>query len=510
MSLNPVYLKTLLLHDYHWFVRYFFKQRYGRKIQDAPHVKILCDTLQKCIDGEIQNLIINIAPGFSKSMIGGEFLVPFAMARNKYAKNIILSYGQTVSQKTSQSAKNIMQLPEYQKFFPQKFQIAENSKGFWRNEYGGGLLATSAGGAVTGHDAGSISSDADDDYDFDGMLIFDDPQKPDNIHSEHYRDSVNRLYLETVKSRLRNPKAPKIIIMQRLHPEDLTHFLLTGGSEDKWHHLILPVEIKENYEYPDIYTHGIPIQHNLPVGALWDYKLPLEKIQAMRVATPYLAAAQYDQDPIHHNSDYFRDEWLRYYEQAPDSLNIYGASDYALTEGGGDYTVHGVFGVDSQDNIYVLDWWRKQCHSAEWVSNLIRLIKLWNPIRWFEEGGTIIKGLKPFIDKEIISNNAYVMRQSIQYGNQNKEARAQGISGRFQMGKIFLPKNAPWVIDLKREMLTFPNGKHDDQVDVLSLLGMGLNQIFTAVDKKEKINDIKTDDYTPRRKSIFNSQSMVI
>jgi predicted phage terminase large subunit-like protein len=191
--------------------------------------------------------------------------------------------------------------------------------------------------------------------------------------------------------------------------------------------------------------------------------------------------------------DFFREDWFRYYDILPETLNIYGASDYALSEEGGDYTVHGIFGVDSHDNTYLLDWWRSQSLSADWIDELVRLIKIWKPICWFEEGGSIIKGLKPFIDRELIANNTYCRREAFNYGNNNKKARATGISGRFQMGKIFFPKGRQWVATLKRELLAFPNGKHDDQVDVLSLFGMGLNSVHSALDKKQKVNQNELD-----------------
>jgi predicted phage terminase large subunit-like protein len=197
--------------------------------------------------------------------------------------------------------------------------------------------------------------------------------------------------------------------------------------------------------------------------------------------------------------DFFRDEWFRYYDKAPENLNIYGASDYALTEGGGDYSVHGIFGVDSNNDIYVLDWWRSQSHSAEWINQLVRMIKLWKPYCWFEEGGAIIKGLKPFIDRELVTNDAYCRRESFNYGNNNKQARATGISGRFQMGKVYFPKGREWVAVLKREMLAFPNGKHDDQVDVFSLLGMGLNSVYASIDKK--VNESYSEQDYKRNKS---------
>lgn len=176
---------------------------------------------------------------------------------------------------------------------------------------------------------------------------------------------------------------------------------------------------------------------------------------------------------------FFKSEWIKYYDKLPETLSIYGASDYALTEGGGDWTVHGVFGVDKEDNIYLLDWWRAQTESLTWVEQLLHMARLWQPMYWFEEGGSIIKALDPLIKKMMLDTKTYFVRQNFNYGGKNKEARAQGVRARMAMGKVFFPRNAAYLHDLITEMMRFPEGKHDDQVDVLSLVGLGLGSIYT-------------------------------
>jgi hypothetical protein len=81
------------------------------------------------------------------------------------------------------------------------------------------------------------------------------------------------------------------------------------------------------------------------------------------------------------------------------TLAIYGASDYAVTADGGDYTVHVVVGVDPDGHMYLLDMWRKQAASDEWIEAFCKLVKDWKPMEWAEEQGQIKAGVGPFLDR---------------------------------------------------------------------------------------------------------------
>lgn len=471
-NLHPQVLRQVLHDSYYHFARYFFRIRYGRKMQLNQHVKVICGTLQKCIDGQITNLIINIPPGFSKSMLAGEFLFPYAMARNKYAKSIILSYGQGLSYRTSQSAKNIINLPEYQRLFPQKLQRAENSKGFWRNSFGGGLMASSSGGEVTGHDAGSIASDIDAPYIFDGLLEYDDPQKPKDINSALYRKTINELYENTIKSRARNPKTPKIIIMQRLHVDDLSGFLLRGGDGEKWHHLLLPAEIKADFEYPAEYTHGIPVKHNLPVGALWEYKIPLHKLIVAREISPFVTAAQYDQMPLKIGAGIFKDKYFKYYELGSITFDyrFITADTAQKTKEHNDYSVIACWGV-SDGNLYMIDllrgkweapelersfrdFWNKHNGSGTQTVGRLKYAKIEDKA----SGTGLIQSLQDEIDIVAIPRNT------------DKLTRALDCVPFMASGKFFLPDDCSFVSDFKLECRNFSGDfkhDHDDQVDAM-------------------------------------------
>jgi predicted phage terminase large subunit-like protein len=163
--------------------------------------------------------------------------------------------------------------------------------------------------------------------------------------------------------------------------------------------------------------------------------------------------------------------------------------------------VHGVFGVDQNEDVYLLDLWRQQTTSDVWIDAFLDLVQRWKPIQWAEEQGQIIKSLDPFINKRSQERGVYVAREQFT-SLTDKASRAQAIRGRIAQGKFYLPKHAPWLADLEREMLTFPVGVNDDAVDVLSLFGRMLDQLSTksapkpkqAIDRWERAFNSDSDD----------------
>jgi predicted phage terminase large subunit-like protein len=125
------------------------------------------------------------------------------------------------------------------------------------------------------------------------------------------------------------------------------------------------------------------------------------------------------------------------------SLRIYGASDYAVTADGGDYTVHIVVGVDPDGRMYVVDLWRKQAASNIWIETLCDLIQKWRPSEWGEETGQIKSGVGPFLFKRMAERQMFVCRRQFP-SRGDKAVRAQSIRGRMAMMELYLPFGAPW------------------------------------------------------------------
>ena len=175
------------------------------------------------------------------------------------------------------------------------------------------------------------------------------------------------------------------------------------------------------------------------------------------------------------------------------TLNVYGGSDYAVTSHGGDYTVHVVVGVDPENRMYLLDLWRGQTSSDVWIEAWCDLVRQWKPAFWAEERGQIISGVGPFLQRRAIERQAFTTRK--QFGmSGDKAARAQSMRARMAMLGLYVRQGAPWFADLRAELLSFPAGRHDDQVDALGLVGQLLDKIHAG--QRPKPPDVtKSDGY---------------
>lgn len=273
-----------------YFSRYFFKQRMNSKMIIAPHHRVIQKTLQRVINGEITRLIINVPPGYSKTEMATINMICRGLALNPSARFMHLSYSHNLALLNSSTARAIVKSKAYQNMWAMELKDDADSKSMWWTEHGGGVYASSSGGQVTGFRAGHMLDG------WQGALIIDDPVKPSDAYSTVIRDTVNNGFNETIKSRLALESTPLIVIMQRIHYNDLSGYLLRGGSGESWHHLCLPVIIDNAQKYPEENTHGVPIDHGLPDGWLWSIKHN-ESHRTSLFSHRRTAEAQYMQSP---------------------------------------------------------------------------------------------------------------------------------------------------------------------------------------------------------------------
>ncbi len=400
--------------------------------------------------------MIFMPPRHGKSMLASEFFPAWYLGRNPSHYVIASTYAQELADDFGRKVKGQIADGSYQAIFP-GVQLAEDSQSVKRFHVEGGIelgttqrgayYSVGVGGPLTGRGA--------------HLLMIDDPVKNrEEADSELVRRRIRDWYTSTAYTRLM-PGARIVVIQTRWHEDDLSGWLLKDHAHEGWDVLSLPA-ISDAGE------------------ALWPEQYPIGELERIKQAVgPRDWSALYQQRPAPESGDYFKREWFRYYDEAPGRLQIYGASDYAITAKGGDYTVHGVFGVDREQRIYLLDLWRQQTTSDVWIDAFLDLVDKWKPIQWAEEQGQIIKSLDPFINKRQQERRVYVAREQFT-SLSDKASRAQSIRGRMAQGMVYLPSNAGWLADLERELLTFPVGVNDDQVDVLSLLGRMLDRLSSV------------------------------
>lgn len=209
----------------------------------------------------------------------------------------------------------------------------------------------------------------------------------------------------------------------------------------------------------------------------------------------YIFSCQMLLNPVVTDNAFFDINRIHRYNrnEIPGNLTIYAASDYATKDGAGDWTVHIVVGVDSEQHIWILDCWRGQFQADVWVESAIDLMKLWRPVRWFEENSVINKSVGPFLVQRMKERKAFIPRSPVSVAS-NKSARARSIQGRIQMEMVHVPFDAEWADDFMLELRRFPNSNVDDQVDTIAFIGMGLEQIYgpMAVDNIDRPDPVSS------------------
>jgi predicted phage terminase large subunit-like protein len=434
-------------------------------LEPARHHLFVNEKLEAVERGEIKRLMLFEPPGHAKSTYASHLFPAWYLGRNPRKSVIAASHTAQLATKFGRRVRNLFDLNEWP--FPD-VALAADSKAAdqWETVQGGEYFAAGVGGGIAGRRA--------------DLADIDDPIKGrKDADSITVRENLWEWYRADLHNRLK-PNAAIILTQTRWHMDDLAGRILpedfdgrTGwvlGRDGEWWFV---VNLPALAEAEDALGRA-------EGEALWPGWYSREHLLAEKtVQGPRNWAALYQQRPAPEEGAYFKLDWLRWYDdvdEPPKHLHKYGASDYAVTADGGDFTVHGVAGVDPEDNIYVLDWWREQTESAEWVEALLDLMQKHKPLAWAEPREQIPKAMNPIIRKRMRERKVYCIRREYSEAG-DKPTKARAIQARMEGGKVYLPRNAPWLDDLVSELLHFPAGVFDDQVDCLSLFGRMLDRL---------------------------------
>ena len=429
----------------------FTEFTYPRYRTALIHTQI-AEQLERVERGEIDRLMLLVPPRHGKSELASRRFPAFYLGRHPDKQFISASAAGPLAEDFGRDVRNIISSPEYSAIFDTRLAEDSQAKGRWNTAQGGSYYAIGVNAAVMGRGA--------------HVFMIDDPfGTMADARSETERKNVFQWFSGTAYNRLEDHGAI-VVINHRMHEDDLTGMLLAqqAAGGDKWE----VVELKPDME------RGI---------ALWPEKYPIDALRRIRRnTTPQDWSALYLQNPTPDEGTYFLADWLKPYTKIParDTLKVYGASDYATTEGGGDFTVHVVVGVDPDWRIYLLDLWRAQTTPDKWIEAFCDLVELWHPIGWAEEQGQIKASVGPFLDRRQRERKAYVARAQFPTRD-DKSVRAQSIRGRMAMDGLYVPTGEDWYPALRSELLSFPAGKHDDAVDALGLIGQILDRMSAGV-----------------------------
>jgi len=417
----------------------------------AKHHLLLIEKLEALERGEIERLMVCMPPGSAKSTYASVEFPAWFLGRNPKKSVIAASHTQELAERFGRRVRNIVGGEEFARVFGVGVADDSSSAGRWDTTKGGEYFAAGVGGSITGRRA--------------DLGLIDDPVKSrEDADSDRSRDKAWDWYVNDFLTRLK-PGAKQVVVMTRWHEDDLGGRILER-ERDRWTVIEIAMEAMP----------GDPLGR--AVGErLWPDWFTDDMVEtAKRDVRAWNAL--YQQQPAADDGDYFKRDWFSEYDELPKGLRLYGASDYGVTEGAGDYTEHGIFGVDPSGNLYVVDWWRKQASADVWIERKCDLILEHQPLCWFGEAGPIRRAVEPFMLRRMSERQAHCRVEWLA-SISDKTTRARSFQALASMGKVFFPRHSTWKADVIGQLTRFPAGKHDDSVDVCSLIGRGLQFIGT-------------------------------
>ena len=432
------------------------KSRY----QPVRHHETICAALEEVEKGTYQRLIISMPPRHGKSELASRRFPAWFLGKDPYRQVIFATYNADLAMDFGRSVREIMRQPAFRQVFPGcKLRVGSQSSDRIQTEEGGVANFVGVGGALTGRGA--------------DLLVIDDPIKDrEDADSKRERDKLWEWFTQVAMSRLM-AGARVVIIMTRWHEDDLVG-RLTDPKNPCYNS-----EIAEQWKLlslPAIADHDDPMGRK-PGEALWPERYGLEFLNEIKRLNARGFSALYQGKPTPDDGDFFRREWLKGYlpQELPTNLRIYVASDHAVsTSQQADKTCLMPVGVDEQGDIWILPdvWWRK-ADTDDVVDAMIDIMERLKPSMWWAERGHISKSIGPFLRKIQQERGVYTVVDEVTPAK-DKQTRAQAIRGRMAMGKVHFPRFASWWGDAENELLKFPQSRHDDFVDALAHIGMGL------------------------------------
>lgn len=435
------------------------------RFMPVAHHKLIAEKLEAVERGEILRLIVTMPPRHGKSELCSRRFIPWAVGRDPTREVIFTTYNQTFAESIGSNVRGIFALNQYAQIFPEAVLRSDSRSKERMDTTEGGVLAFSGvGGSQTGMGA--------------HIYVIDDPFKNrEEAESETIREAVWDWFRSVAYTRLM-PGGAMVIILTRWHEDDLVGRLLDPKqtSEEiaaEWEVLSLPALAEEDD----------------PMGrevgdALWPERYPTKVLNNIRkVIGPRDWASLYQQHPTPEDGDFFTKEMFTPYQQdeLPDPedmatfFRFYGASDHAVGKRQvNDRSCIGTVGIDHRGDIWIMpdiDWSRMA--GDEQVDAMIRQMKTHRPTVWWAEKGQISASIGPYLRKQMMARSVSTWLQE-KTPTADKRARAQSIRARAALRPIKVPAYMAWWGKALSECLSFPNGRHDDFVDWLAWIGLGL------------------------------------
>jgi predicted phage terminase large subunit-like protein len=441
------YQAALRSDFYTFMLRCFTELNSSAEFLPSWHIEVMAAKLQAVREGRAKRVIINIPPRHLKSLAASIALPAWLLGHDPTAAIINVTYGQELSDKFARDCRAIMTASWYRLLFPTRLSSNRASLQELVSTRGGFRMATSVGGVLTGRGA--------------DIILIDDPLKPADAMSESRRVAANDWFDGTLYSRLNDKtNGAIVIVMQRLHEDDLVGHVLRQGD---WELVSFPA-IAEADQRHVVDTAFGRREFVRPCGAaLHPERESLETLQRTRsIIGEYNFAGQYQQTPAPAGGGMVKEAWFRRY--APQDLplsfdQIVQSWDTANkpTELA-DYSVCTTWGVKGP-NFYLLNVLRKKLAYPD----LKRAVR--------EQKGMFAPTVILVEDK---ASGTQLIQELLEEGlsqitrykpDGDKIMRLHAQTATMENGFVHVPQTAHWLADYLGELMMFPNGRHDDQVD---------------------------------------------
>ncbi len=464
-----------------------------------PHHQAIAEALEKVANREILRLAISIPPQFGKSTLATLHFIAWYIGRFPHRHVIFATYSSAFAWEWGAAVRTIVTSKPFQAVFPKvRLRTGQKAKDLMVTNHGGKI-------AFIGRGAGGSGKPAD-------LVVLDDLLKNEQeAESPTIRRECHGFYDKVITARVRNNTAI-IQIATRWHEDDEIGRQCDSDHPDRvkdetgnvadydpsreWVFLNLPAVLKPGRMAdalgltPTVQTDPLIVKAfgTDPIASLWPQEFNLRLLAGKAVANPVAFNALYMGKPSPDDGHYFKADHLIEYDphELPAQLQKYGSSDHAVTEDQqNDANVLGCVGIDSDHHIWVLPdvvWDRFETDRT--VEEILHQIGAHQPLLWWMESELISKSFGPFLQKRMLETNTITMIDPVTPAR-DKRVRARAIQGRMAMRVVHFPRFAPWWRDARSQILKFPFATHDDFVDWLAHIGLGLMKQVGATKPKQ-------------------------
>lgn len=458
---NPAALnelkKNLAESSLYYFARFAWGELFqGRKFIDNWHIEAVCEHLEAVYNNEIQFLLINIPVRCMKSLLISVLFHAWGWVKDPSLQFLTLSHDEMLATRNGVDARGLILSDWYKQNWGDRVTILPDQaqKTYYKNTAGGHRLSKGINTKITGHNC--------------DIVLADDPHSGIDVISKVEREKTIESFKGQVMTRFNNADTARAVItMQRLHFEDLS---AVYENDPDWEHLCIPMEYEnENRSRTSLHFKDPRKEKN---ELLWPERFPqkwLDRFKPPKYPATHFAS-QFQQRPTPLEGGIIQHDWIKFYVELPEIKSLVWSWDTAIKAGQeNDFSVGTLWAVCS-NGYYLIDMYREKVEYPalrRMVEGLYNSAK--NEYSKINEvliedkasGQQLVQDFKALRIPVIPMMPGKTMAKT-------KIERLTFCSSQFEAGKVYLPKEKPWVIEVVNELTQFPNAPHDDIVDSIT------------------------------------------